>query len=228
LPLAELPSLEAVILTHDHYDHLDMAVMRFLAASPLHRATRFITALGVGAHLERWGVGEDRISELDWGDSVRVGTLTITATPARHFSGRTLKRNRTLWASWVVAGPEHRVFHTGDTGYFEAVNHIGSEHGPFDVNLIKIGAYAPEWPDIHLTPEDALRLHAMLGGRLLLPIHWGTFNLAFHSWNEPPERLLAAVGAAAVRLVVPRPGERVEPIDPQPVVPWWRQPSSNP
>jgi L-ascorbate metabolism protein UlaG (beta-lactamase superfamily) len=223
LPLAELPALDAVILTHDHYDHLDMAVVRFLARSARHRGTHFVTALGVGAHLERWGVAPSRITELDWGDRAHVGGLAMTATPARHFSGRGLKRNGTLWASWVIAGEGHRVFHSGDSGFFDGAAKIGAEHGPFDVNLVKIGAYAPEWPDIHLTPEDAVRMHGLLGGPLLMPIHWGTFNLAFHAWNEPPERLVVAANEAGVRVAIPRPGERVEPVNPPAVDPWWRE-----
>lgn len=223
LPLAELPSLDAVILTHDHYDHLDMEVIRFLANRTEERKPPIVTALGVGAHLERWGIETERITELDWNESTRVGELEITATPARHFSGRGLRRNNTLWASWVIAGAKHRVFHTGDTGFFEAFRKIGAAHGPFDVNLVKIGAYDPEWPDIHLTPEDAVRMHQMLGGPLLIPIHWGTFNLAFHAWNEPPDRLVAAAQNAGVRIAIPRPGERIEPSAPPAVTTWWRQ-----
>ena len=224
LALDELPPLDAIVASHDHYDHLDREVVRALARSAAQSGARFVVPLGVGAHLERWGVAPDRIVELDWSESTTVGPLTLTATPARHFSGRGLNdRNHTLWASWSVAGPRHRVFHSGDTGPFPGFADIGASHGPFDLTLVKIGAYGETWPDIHLTPEQAVDAHAKLRGGLLLPIHWGTFNLAFHAWDEPAERVVAAAAVATgTRLVVPKPGESVEPATPPPVEPWWR------
>ena len=222
LPLDELPPLDVVILTHDHYDHLDMDAVRWLARSPSQQRMHFVTSLGVGAHLERWGIAQSRMTELDWSDTAHVGSLKITATPARHFSGRTFERDRTLWASWVIAGPAHRAFHSGDTGFFDALADIGTQHGPFDLTMIKMGAYDDTWPDIHLNPEQAVQTHIMLGGRVMLPLHWGTFNLAMHAWDEPAERLLVAAERAHVRVVVPRPGELVEPHAPPRVEPWWR------
>ena len=224
LALDELPPLDAIVASHDHYDHLDRGVVRALARSAAQSGARFVVPLGVGAHLEKWGVAPGRIAELDWGESTTVGPLTLTATPARHFSGRGLSdRNHTLWASWSVAGPRHRVFHSGDTGPFAGFAAIGAAHGPFDLTLIKIGAYGETWPDIHLTPEQAVETHARLRGDLLLPIHWGTFNMAFHAWDEPAERVVAAAGAGGTRLVMPRPGESVEPAAaPATVQPWWR------
>ena len=222
LPLEELPPLDAILASHDHYDHLDREVVRRLARNPAQSRLRFIVPLGVGAHLERWGVSPERITELDWGESTTVASLNITATPARHFSGRGLTdRNHTLWASWSVAGPTHRVFHSGDTGPFPGFADIGTKHGPFDLTLIKIGAYGEGWPDIHLTPEQAVEAHRMLRGDLLLPIHWGTFNLAFHSWDEPAERVVTAA-QTGTRLVVPRPGESIEPASANAVDMWWR------
>jgi L-ascorbate metabolism protein UlaG (beta-lactamase superfamily) len=221
LPLDELPPLDAIMTSHDHYDHLDRDVIRTLARSAAQSRARFVVPLGVGAHLEKWGVAPERITELDWGESTTVGSLTLTATPARHFSGRGLfTANHTLWASWSVKGPTHRVFHSGDTGPFSGFGPIGLEHGPFDLTLIKIGAYDNQWPDIHLNPEQAATAHAELKGRVLLPIHWGTFNLAFHSWDEPAERIVAA--AVGTQLVVPRPGESIEPTSPPAVDRWWR------
>ncbi len=221
LALEDLPPLDAILASHDHYDHLDRGVVRALARTAAQSRARFVVPLGVGAHLERWGVPAARITELDWAESTTVGPLTITATPARHFSGRGLKdRNHTLWASWSVSGPRHRVFHSGDTGPFPGFADIGARHGPFDLTLIKIGAYGETWPDIHLTPEQAVDAHAKLQGRVLLPIHWGTFNLAFHAWDEPAERVVAA--APAGTLVMPRPGESVEPATARPVNAWWR------
>jgi L-ascorbate metabolism protein UlaG (beta-lactamase superfamily) len=223
LALEELPALDAIVASHDHYDHLDRGVVRALARSAAQSSARFIVPLGVGAHLERWGVAPSRITELDWSESTTLGPLTLTATPARHFSGRGLTDgNHTLWASWSVAGPRHRVFHSGDTGPFNGFAAIGATHGPFDLTFIKIGAYGETWPDIHLTPEQAVEAHAKVRGRALLPIHWGTFNLAFHAWDEPAERVVAAAGANGTQLIMPRPGESVEPTNARPVEPWWR------
>jgi L-ascorbate metabolism protein UlaG (beta-lactamase superfamily) len=182
----------------------------------------FITALGVGAHLERWGVPAARITELDWWESTRVRGLTIAAGWARHFSGRGLARRRTLWAAWSIIGPTHRVFHSGDSGEFDGFAENGRRYGPFDIALIKIGAYGYTWPDIHFTPEQGVRACTLVQGKLMLPSHWGTFNLAFHPWDEPAERVVVAAEAAGVPLVMPKVGELVEPSAPKPVNPWWR------
>jgi L-ascorbate metabolism protein UlaG (beta-lactamase superfamily) len=222
LGLDDLPPLDAIVASHDHYDHLDCGVVRALARSAAQTRARFVVPLGVGAHLERWGVAADRITELDWSESTKVGPLKLTATPARHFSGRGLNdRNHTLWASWSVAGPRHRVFHSGDTGPFAGFAGVGAEHGPFDLTFIKIGAYGDTWPDIHLTPEQAVDVHSKVRGKMLLPIHWGTFNLAFHAWDEPAERVVIAA-AESTRLVMPKPGESVEPATARSVEKWWR------
>ena len=221
LALEDLPPLDAIMTSHDHYDHLDRDVIRALAKSVAQSRARFVVPLGVGAHLERWGVAPARITELDWGESTTVGPLTLTATPARHFSGRGLfDRNHTLWASWAVKGPVHTVFHSGDTGPFNGFGAIGLQHGPFDLTLMKIGAYDNAWPDIHLDPEQAVSAHEQLRGRVLLPIHWGTFNLAFHRWDEPADRIVAA--ATGTTLVMPKPGESIEPGKPPAVNAWWR------
>ncbi len=188
VPPASLGPVDVVVISHDHYDHLDLPTIKALAGTD----TLFAVPLGVGAHLEHWGVSADRLRELDWHESTRVGGLTLTATPARHFCGRGLRNTQhTLWASWVVAGEEHRVYHSGDTGYFDGFRDIGAAHGPFDATMIQLGAYAEFWPDIHMTPEEGVRAHLDLQqgrpGGVLLPIHWGTFNLAPHAWAEPGE-----------------------------------------
>jgi L-ascorbate metabolism protein UlaG (beta-lactamase superfamily) len=223
LPLDQLPPLDAIVASHDHYDHLDRGVVRAIVATAAQSRARFVVPLGVGAHLEKWGVSPDRITELDWSESTNVGALTLTATPARHFSGRGLTdRNHTLWASFSVRGPTHRVFHSGDTGPFGGFERIGTEHGPFDLTLIKIGAYGYNWPDIHLTPEQAVEAHLRLRGKLLLPIHWSTFNLAYHAWDEPADRVVAAATAQGTQIVMPRPGESIEPLSAPAVRSWWR------
>ncbi|GAB2814939.1 MBL fold metallo-hydrolase [Streptomyces daliensis] len=233
VPLSEVGPLDAVVISHDHYDHLDLPTIRALART----GTVFAVPLGVGAHLEHWGVPEARLRELDWHESAHVGGLTLTATPGRHFCGRGLSRRAlTLWASWVVSGPVHRVFHSGDTGYFPGFAKIGAEYGPFDATMIQIGAYSEHWPDIHMTPEEGVTAHLDLAGPaasqpgagigpghgVLLPIHWGTFNLAPHPWEEPVERTVAAAEESGVRVAVPRPGESYEPAGALPAAPWWK------
>jgi L-ascorbate metabolism protein UlaG (beta-lactamase superfamily) len=220
LALEALPPLDAVVISHDHYDHLDMRTIRRIAAS---QATPFLVPLGVGAHLERWGIPVERIIELDWEESAEVAGLTLTATASRHFSGRRRPgENTTLWASWVVAGKERRVFYTGDSGYFDDYAKIGAAHGPFDATLIQVGAYSPYWPDIHMTPEEGVATHLAVRGGLLIPVHWGTFNLALHSWSEPVERVLKDADIHDVRVAVPRPGQLLD-VDALPGAdPWWR------
>lgn len=221
LALGELPPLDAVVLSHDHYDHLDAPTIAALLADSRQAAAVFVAPLGVGAHLERFGVPPARILELDLHEMAQIGALRLTATPARHFSRRGLRGNGTLWCSYVIASPTHRVFFSGDSGFFPGFSEIGAAYGPFDLSLIAIGAYAAEWPDVHLTPEEALDAHARLKGGVLLPVHWATFDLAPHPWAEPPERLLAA-RPASVRLALPRPGEPLEVHGATPMQPWWR------
>ncbi|MET9875134.1 MBL fold metallo-hydrolase [Actinacidiphila glaucinigra] len=217
--LKELGEADVIVISHDHYDHLDMPTIKALAGT----GTRFVVPLGVGAHLERWGVPADRTIELDWHESTQVAGLTLTATPARHFCGRAIRNTQhTLWASWVVAGPEHRVYHSGDTGYFPGFAEIGEAYGPFDATMVQIGAYSDFWPDIHMTPEEGVRAHQDLRGAIMLPIHWGTFNLAPHPWEEPAEGTVTAALAVGARVAVPRPGEPFEPAAGLPLDPWWR------
>lgn len=221
LLLDELPRCDAIVVSHDHYDHLDRRTVEGLSRT---QEAPFVVPLGVGAHLERWGVPARRIVELDWGESATPsGTgIRLTATPAQHLSGRAVVTKRTLWASWVMTGPHHRAYFSGDTGYFGEFRRIGAEHGPFDVVLMQIGAYGDGWPNAHMTPEEAARALRDLGTRITVPIHWGTFSLAGHPWDEPVERLLAATSEDGMRVVVPRPGERVDVDAPPPLDPWWR------
>ncbi|MGC4972181.1 MBL fold metallo-hydrolase [Streptomyces sp. DT199] len=224
LPLAALGPVDVVVISHDHYDHLDMPTIKALADTD----TLFAVPLGVGAHLEHWGVSADRLRELDWHETTKIGGLALTATPARHFCGRGLRNTQhTLWASWVVAGGEHRIYHSGDTGYFDGFKEIGAEHGPFDATMIQIGAYSDFWPDIHMTPEEGMRAHLDLQGGPehgpVLPIHWATFNLATHPWADPGEGTLAAARAVGAGVALPRPGEPFEPMaGAVPSEPWWR------
>ncbi len=218
--LDALPALDAIVISHDHYDHLDIDTIVALTRS---QWAPFVVPLGVGAHLRDWGIPDERIIELDWNERTQIDELTLICTPARHFSGRFLNRNCTLWASWAIIGPSHRAYFGGDTGYTKSFAEIGSEHGPFDVTLMPIGAYSKSWPDIHMNPEEAVQAHVDIDGRLLVPIHWCTFRLAPHPWAEPVERLLAAADAADVRVAVPKPGERIEPTATGELAPWWRE-----
>ncbi|MER5639431.1 MBL fold metallo-hydrolase [Kitasatospora sp. NPDC002227] len=225
LGLAELGPVDVVVISHDHYDHLDMPTIRALDAP----GTVFAVPLGVGAHLEHWGVAPARIVELDWWESEQVAGLTLTATPARHYCSRGPRTSpHLLWASWVVAGPEHRVYHSGDTGYFPGFAEIGRRLGPFDATMMQVGAYSEFWPEVHMTPEEGVRAHLDLDGRVMLPVHWATFNLAPHPWEEPAERSLAAAQALAAELAVPRPGLPFEPAHPPALQLWWRAVAATP
>jgi L-ascorbate metabolism protein UlaG (beta-lactamase superfamily) len=220
--LEGLPAVDAVVISHDHYDHLDMDTVMALA---LTQRAPFFVPLGVGAHLRAWGIPEQRIVELDWHQAAKLDQLTLICLPSRHFSGRFLDRNNTLWASWAFIGPSHRVYFGGDTGYTKSFSEIGDAHGPFDVTLLPIGAYNTAWPDIHMNPEEAVRAHLDVtdsGSGLLVPIHWGTFRLAPHPWAEPVERLLSAAEPAGVNVAVPAPGQRIDPAAPRRFNPWWR------
>jgi L-ascorbate metabolism protein UlaG (beta-lactamase superfamily) len=219
VPLDALPALDAIVISHDHYDHLDIDTIVALAHS---QWAPFVVPLGVGAHLRDWGIPDERIIELDWNEHAQVDQLTLICTPARHFSGRFLNRNGTLWASWAIIGPAHRAYFGGDTGYTKSFAEIGAEHGPFDITLMPVGAYNRTWPDIHMNPEEAVQAHLDVNGRLLVPIHWCTFRLAPHPWAEPIERLLAAADAAHIQVAVPKPGERVDPTATAELDPWWR------
>ena len=221
LPLDQLPELDAVLISHDHYDHLQTDTIRALAE----RDVPFVVPLGVGAHLEAWGVPPDRIHEHDWWEAVDFGAVTVTLTPARHASGRQVfDQMGTLWTGYALVGPQHRVYFSGDTGLFDELAEIGERLGPFDVTMFEAGAYARYWPDWHLGPENAVRAHELVRGDLLLPIHWGLWNLALHSWTEPAERVRVEVQRRGVRALLPRPGESFEPADvpaAPPLERWW-------
>ncbi|MFT7839983.1 MBL fold metallo-hydrolase [Saccharothrix sp. BKS2] len=217
--LDEVGRVDAVVISHDHYDHLDLATVRALTRD---QEAVFVVPLGIGAHLRRWRVPEHRIVELDWDESHEVAGITLVATAAQHFSGRGFDRDNTLWASWVLKGPRHRVYYSGDTGYFDGYRRIGEEHGPFDASLVQIGAYGPGWPDIHMTPEEGVAAHRDVRGGLLVPVHWATFNLALHDWSEPVERVWREAKAHGVPLAVPRPGERINVDEPPSVDGWWQ------
>ncbi len=219
--IADLPPLDALVISHDHYDHLDRASVLELSK----RNVPVITSLGVGAHLESWGIPADRITELDWWESAMVPNtdVEITAAPSQHFSGRAINdRNHTLWSSMALRGPKHRVFFSGDTGLTQEYTQINERLGPFDLVMLEIGAFHPAWGDIHLGPDNALKALDLLGGGRLLPVHWGTFDLAVHSWDDPIETLWELADDRGAALTLPRLGEAVEPDRAVELSTWWR------
>ncbi len=220
LSLDDLPPIDAVLITHDHYDHLDMRTIQHLAS----RRAVFFVPLGIGAHLKAWGVPDAQVRELEWWQERSLPGVRIISTPSRHYSGRGLTdQSATLWTSWSVVGARHRFYVSGDTGYSDHFRAIGDRLGPFDLSFIKIGAYGPgaPWLDIHMSAEDAVRAHGDLRARRLFPVHWGTFNLAFHAWDEPIKRTVAAARASQVELLTPRVGEMIHADQPFPFNPWW-------
>lgn len=220
IPMASLPHVDAVVISHEHYDHLDMVTVRALAA----RGIPFHVALGVGGHLAAWGVPSEQLFEHDWWEPTTLDNgITIMSTPARHFTGRGVPfRVGTLWTSWAISGPKHRVYFSGDTGLTESFREIAKRAGPFDVALLEIGQYHEDWGDIHLGPKGALDAMALLGAKRLFPIHWSTFELAFHAWSEPAETLTQLAKDTNVPLLTPKLGEPIEPTNDPSTDAWWR------
>ncbi|MEM7376257.1 MAG: MBL fold metallo-hydrolase [Pseudomonadota bacterium] len=213
----ELPPVDAVLISHDHYDHLDHRAIGELAS----RVGQFLVPLGVGAHFARWGIDPRKVVELDWYEHHDMGDVRFTLTPSRHFSGRALtNRNTTLWGGWVVHSPQHKVFYSGDSGYFDGFTEIGEQLGPFDIAFIENGAYDATWAQIHMTPEQSVQASLDLGAVHFFPVHWGKFDLAFHSWDEPIERALAEAGQRGVSVITPIIGE-VFALDSGPTERWW-------
>lgn len=217
LALDALPPLDAVLISHDHYDHLDTPTVRALAG----RVPRWIVPLGVGAHLEAWGVAPEAITELDWWETAEASGVTLVSTPARHFSGRFVDdRDATLWTGWAILGKSERVFYSGDTALTPSFAEIGRRYGPFDLTLIESGAYNAAWADVHLGPEQAIAVHRMVRGRVMMPVHWAMFDLSVHGWTEPAERVRAAAERLGIPVAFPRPGESVTP-EAYRTQPWW-------
>ena len=218
IPIDELTNIDAVILSHDHYDHLDYGTIRKLNSEVVH----FYTALGVGSHLQFWGIAREKISELDWWDTADLDGLKLVAAPARHFSGRGITdRNATQWCSWVIKGEHHNLYFSGDGGYGPHFDEIGEKYGPFDLAMMECGQYNQAWKDIHMMPEKSVKAGLEVGGKLLMPIHWGAFNLAIHEWTEPIRRFKSASEELDAPMVHPYIGERFSLGEEFPREEWW-------
>ncbi len=216
----ELPHIDAVLISHDHYDHLDHATIKKLRG----KTTKFFVPLGVAAHLQTWGVKKTQIVELDWWDAAAFEGLNLVCTPARHFSGRSLNdRYKTLWCSWVIESAQAKLFFSGDTGYGPHFKQIGKKYGPFDLTLLECGQYDKRWPNIHMQPEQTFAAYQDLRGKRLLPLHWGAFSLALHSWIDSVERVRKAAQPFGAEVMTPRIGEIV-PIRSRtyPKSAWWK------
>lgn len=220
IALTDLPKIDAVMISHDHIDHLDKMTTQYLAA----KGTFFLVPLGIGAYLKKWKIRENQFIELDWWESYTVGQVRLICTPARHFSGRNLfNLNRTLWSSWTIIGTKYRVFSSGDTGYSDHFQEIGHRFGPFDLTLMKVGGYDHYWPDIHLNPEQAIDAHLDVRGWRLLPVHWSAYDLSLHDWDEPIKRTVEAAKQKNIDLITPHIGESVDANLPFTSTSWWEK-----
>mgnify|MGYP000028697409 CR=1 FL=1 len=214
-----LPNITGIIISHDHYDHLDKGTIKQIHP----KVGGFYVPLGVGQHLQDWGVPVEKIHEFDWWQEKQVGDITLVNTPANHFSGRGLTdRNGTLWSSWVIQAPQHKLFFSGDSGYFAGFKEIGERYGPFDLTLMENGAYDNSWQHVHMSPEQSMQAHMDLKGKIMLPIHNGTFDLSFHEWTDPFERIKLLANENFQTLATPQMGQRWLLDDAAPQTAWWK------
>ena len=221
IEIEKLPSIDAVLITHDHYDHLDYESIQKLKD----KVKLFFTPLGIGIHLLKWGVEKERIIELDWWQEIKFDDLTIRCTPAQHFSGRGISdREKTLWCSWIIESDDENLFFSGDSGYASHFKEIGEKYGPFDFAFMECGQYNNLWPLVHMLPEETAQAGLDIKAKKMMPIHWGAFKLASHSWTEPVERISKKAKELNVDLVIPKIGEIIEIglNDSEEIYPWWR------
>jgi L-ascorbate metabolism protein UlaG (beta-lactamase superfamily) len=220
LSLEELPPIDLIVLSHDHYDHLDSHVMKYFAGKKM----KIITTLKVGSRLQEFGISKDRIVELDWWQEHVENGLTFVSAPAQHFSGRGLgDRNETLWCSFVIFSPHHRMYFSGDSGYDIHFQEIGKRYGPFDISFMENGQYNELWRAVHMMPEEAVQAHLDVKAKFMVPIHWGMFVLSTHSWKDPIERTFQAAQKNAVALMTPKIGQMVDIDQPPQFEKWWQQ-----
>lgn len=218
LSLHELPLVDYIVISHDHYDHLDMKTIKHFRD----KKTLFLVPLGVGGHLRGWGIDESRITEFDWWEGKRLGGIEFVAAPANHFSGRTAtSRNTTLWASWVIRDGSSNIYYSGDSGYGDHFKEIGNRFGPFDIAFIETGQYNIQWPEVHMMPDESAQAYHDLGAKLFVPIHWGMFVLSNHTWSEPPAQISRLAEEQEINLSIPRIGEVVVPGESKHATIWW-------
>jgi len=219
LNIEDLPEIDVVIISHNHYDHLNIATIEKIHP----KVKRFLTPLMVGAELEKAGVPREKITELNWWDEVKIDDeFMIAFTPTQHFSGRGLfDRDETLWGSYVLQGPKHKVYFSGDSGYFKGFKEIGDKYGPFDITLLECGAYNKKWHYVHMMPEETAQAHLDLKGKILQPMHWGTYNLALHAWYDPMVRISKAADSLGIKLSTPIVGETITVDNSLVTERWW-------
>lgn len=221
IEIEKLPKIDAVILSHDHYDHLDYGSIQKLK----NKVGQFYTPLGLGIHLEKWGIERERIVELDWWQDAKLDNLTFRCTPAQHSSGRKLNAmSNTLWASWIVNSNHTNIFFSGDGGYADHFKTIGEKYGPFDFAMLECGQYNEQWPLLHMFPEQTAQAGLDIKAKQIMPIHWGAFRLSNHPWEEPVERLIIAAKKLDIPVIVPQIGEPIiiEPKINYSNAPWWK------
>lgn len=217
--LKELPHIDTIVISHDHYDHLDEKTVNFFSE----KSTRFLVPKGVGAHLRDWGIADSRITELGWNESVLDHEITFRAVPAQHFSGRGLfDRNETLWASWIIESQGEKIYYSGDSGYGPHYKEIGDKYGPFDYAFMENGQYNERWPDVHMQPEESLQALIDLKAEIYIPVHWGMFDLALHHWSEPIVRTYKIAKDWDIPILTPRLGEIVDATN-RPDTAWWEE-----
>jgi len=221
ISLEDLPPIDHIIISHDHYDHLDMETIKFFIGKDI----SFLAPLGVGSHLRYWGVDEANITELDWWEEKQFGTLNFAATPSQHFSGRIgfMHNNKTLWASWVIEGKDQSVFFSGDSGYDTHYKKIGEAYGPFDLIFMENGQYNEAWRAVHNMPDEVITAFQDLGGRYLVPVHWGMFDLSVHNWYDPPNEVTMRAKQANIKLITPRLGQLISLDKPSLFDKWWQE-----
>ena len=218
LKLNELPEIDFILISHDHYDHLDMESIKFFKE----KNTQFIAPLGVGSHMQSWGIEEERIFEKDWWQSHKIEGLEFIATPAQHFSGRSLfDRNHSLWASWVIRSDKHSVYFSGDSGYDVHFKEIGDKYGPFDLAFVENGQYNKKWRAVHLLPEETIQATKDLKAKRMIPVHWGMFELSMHAWYEPIEESFLRTQAENFQLIAPKIGQMIYLNDSNEIEKWW-------
>jgi L-ascorbate metabolism protein UlaG (beta-lactamase superfamily) len=216
----DMPEIDILLITHDHYDHLD-----YKTVLKLNQKTKFIiTSLGVASHLEYWGFDINKITELDWYDNIeKIEGITLTFAPARHFSGRSFERSKTLWASFILKTKDYSIYIGADSGYDTHFKKIGEQFGPFDLAILESGQYNDAWKSIHMMPEETVQASLDVKSKVLLPVHWGKFSLSLHPWNEPIERVLKKAEELSVKVTTPMIGEPIIIGEKYPATKWWRE-----